>query len=64
MKSHQIHKNFYKNADQLREQFEENFKNARSTDSKRFVWDYWYFEDQYHLIRTPAVYYFQKKGQF
>ena len=61
MKSHQIHKNFYKNADQLRKQFEENFNNSRSTDSKRFVWDYWYFEDQYHLIRTPAVYYFQKK---
>ncbi len=61
MKSHQIHKNFFKNADQLRKQFEENFKNARSTDSKRFVWDYWYFEDQYHLIRTPASYYFQKK---
>jgi hypothetical protein len=61
MKSYQIHKNFFKDANLLREQIDLNFKNPRSTESKRFVWDYWYFEDQYHLIRTPAIYYFQKK---
>lgn len=60
MKNYQIHKNFFKNAKELRQQFENNFNDPRSTDSKRFVWDYWYFEDQYHLIRTPAVYYFKK----
>lgn len=61
MKHFQVHKNFYDQAKELRHQFVQNFSNPRSTDSKRFVWDYWYFEDQYHLIRTPAVYYFQKK---
>lgn len=58
----QIHKNFYKDAKKLRTEFEANFKNPRQTDSKRFVWDYWYFEDQYHLIRTPAVHYFTKNN--
>ncbi len=61
MKSYQTHKNFFKDAKNLRQQFENNFKNPRSTESKRFVWDYWYFEDQYHLIRTPAFHYFEKK---
>lgn len=61
MKSYQVHKNFFTGAKDLRSQFENNFKNVRSTESQRFVWDYWYFEDQYHLIRTPAEYYFQKK---
>jgi Rps23 Pro-64 3,4-dihydroxylase Tpa1-like proline 4-hydroxylase len=58
---YQIHKNFYKNSKQLRSEFENNFKDPRLTDSKRFVWDYWFFEDQYHLIRTPAFHYFSKK---
>jgi hypothetical protein len=52
---------FYKDYQKLRKQFESNFKDPKSTHQKRFVWDFWYDEDQYHLIRTPAFYYFQKK---
>lgn len=62
MKSYQIHKNFYKDSQKLRLEFEKKFQNVKSTSSERFVWDYWYFEDQYHLIRTPAMYYFNKKS--
>ncbi len=61
MNHYQIYKNFYNNAKALRSEFEDNFKDPRKTSSKRFVWDYWFFEDQYHLIRTPAVHYFSKK---
>lgn len=61
MNHYQIYKNFYKNAKALRTEFESHFKDPRTTSSKRFVWDYWYFEDQYHLIRTPAFHYFSKK---
>lgn len=57
----QIHKKFYPKAKELRSEFETNFRDPRQTQSKRFVWDYWYFENQYHLIRTPAVHYFSKK---
>lgn len=53
--------NFYKDYQKLRKEFENYFKNPKSTHQKRFVWDFWYDEDQYHLIRTPAFYYFQKK---
>ncbi len=52
---------FYKDYQKLRKEFEAYFKNPKSTHQKRFVWDFWYDEDQYHLIRTPAFYYFQKK---
>lgn len=61
MKHFSVHKNFFPDAKNLRAEFDQNFSNPRGTDSKRFVWDYWYFEDQYHLIRTPAFYYFTKK---
>ena len=53
--------NFYKDYQKLRKEFENYFENPKSTHQKRFVWDFWYDEDQYHLIRTPAFYYFQKK---
>lgn len=52
---------FYKNYRKLRGEFDNCFANPKSTHQKRFVWDFWYDEDQYHLIRTPAFYYFQKK---
>lgn len=52
---------FYKNYRKLRGEFENYFANPKSTHQKRFVWDFWYDEDRYHLIRTPAFYYFQKK---
>ncbi len=60
MNHFQVYKNFYDQSKKLRAEFENNFKNPRETDSKRFVWDYWFFEDQYHLIRTPAFHYFSK----
>ena len=57
-----IHPYFYPEAKLLRSEFQSHFENSKSTDAKRFVWDYWYDEDQYHLIRTPAFYYFSKKN--
>ena len=51
---------FFSDYRQLRGEFEKNFADAKQTHQKRFVWDYWYDEDQYHLIRTPAFYYFSK----
>jgi len=61
MKHFQIYPQFFPQAQQLRAEFDRQFADPRATDSKRFVWDYWYFENQYHLIRTPAFYYFTKK---
>jgi len=61
MKHYQIHQNFFNEAKKLRSEFDFQFNDPRSTESKRFVWDYWYFENQYHLMRTPAFYYFTKK---
>ncbi len=58
---YKVFKNFYSQAGKLRSEFEDNFKNPRDVSSKRFVWDYWFFKEQYHLIRTPAVHYFSKK---
>lgn len=61
MSAVQVHKKFYSGAKKLRQEFDTQFSNPRTTGAQRFVWDYWYFEDQYHLLRTPAVYYFSKK---
>ncbi len=61
MNNFSIHKNFYPEYKKLREEFVSNFKDAKATHPKRFVWDFWYDEDQYHLIRTPAYHYFSKK---
>ena len=61
MKNFQVHKNFFSDAKKLRSEFDQQFQDARSTDNKRFVWDYWFFENQYHHLRTPALYYFTKK---
>lgn len=61
MKNYFVHPQFYKDYKKLRQEFVDHFSNAKSTDAKRFVWDYWYDADQYHLIRTPAFYYFTKK---
>ncbi len=60
MKNFQVHKNFFSDAKKLRSEFDQQFQDARSTDNKRFVWDYWFFENQYHHLRTPALYYFTK----
>ncbi|MFN3454114.1 MAG: 2OG-Fe(II) oxygenase [Pseudobdellovibrio sp.] len=61
MKHFRVHKNFFAGAKTLRQEFNHHMEDPRSADSKRFVWDYWYYENQYHLIRTPAFYYFTKK---
>ncbi len=61
-KHYQIHKYFYHKAQILRSEFEAKFIQPTQTHSNRFVWDYWFVEDQYHLIRTPAVHYFSKNN--
>lgn len=62
MQSHILTRDqFYPQADNLRTFFESQFANNKSTDSKRFVWDYWHVPDQYTLVRTPAYHYFPEK---
>lgn len=56
-----VYKNFYSDYKKLRQEFTENFKDSQNAHPKRFVWDFWYDEDRYHLIRTPAYHYFSKK---
>lgn len=58
MKNTFVYKKFYPDFRKLRGEFEQNFRDSKSTHPKRFVWDFWYDEDQYHLIRTPAYHYF------
>ncbi len=60
MKSYYKQANFFPEYKKLRDEFESYFENSKSTHSKRFIWDFWYDEDQYHLIRTPAFHYFSK----
>ncbi len=64
MKSYQpIHKipHFFDDALKLRHEFEAKFKDPKKTSPDRFVWDYWFVEDQYTLIRTEAENIFSKK---
>jgi hypothetical protein len=64
MKSYQpIHKipHFFDEALKLRHEFEGKFKDPKNTSPDRFVWDYWFVEDQYTLIRTEAENIFSKK---
>lgn len=61
MKNYFVHSQFYPDYKKLRSEFAKNFSNPRHTESKRFVWDYWYIENKYNLIRTPAVHYFSNK---
>lgn len=58
MKNFSVYRNFYPDFKKLRNEFTDNFKDTKNAHQKRFVWDFWYDEDQYHLIRTPAYYYF------
>ncbi len=60
MKSFYTYPAFYPAYKDLRNEFDLHFKNSKSTHGKRFVWDFWYDKDQYHLVRTPAFHYFQK----
>lgn len=61
MENYLIRKGFFPEYKKLRAEFDSNFHDSKSTHQKRFVWDFWYDEDQYHLIRTPAYHYFTKK---
>lgn len=64
MKNYQsIHKipHFFDEALNLRREFESKFKDPKRTTADRFVWDYWYVEDQYTLLRTEAENIFSKK---
>ncbi len=61
MKNYIVHKNFYADYKKMRNEFTNNFRDAKTTHQKRFVWDFWYDENQYHLIRTPAYHYFSQK---
>lgn len=58
MKHYLIQDKFFSGAKDLRKVFEDRFKNPRKTEGDRFVWDYWYVQNQYQLIRTPAYHYF------
>jgi hypothetical protein len=41
-------------AQELREVFDKRFKDPRSTNRNRFLWDYWHVANQYTLIRTQV----------
>ncbi|KAA8496756.1 hypothetical protein FVE85_0485 [Porphyridium purpureum] len=49
-------------AENLRGAFDLVFarKNARELNPKRFVWDNWFVENQYHMQRTPASEFFSE----
>ena len=53
--------NFSSEAKAMRSFFEEQFADPRELHPKRFVWDRWYIENQYSLLRTPAASYFPEK---
>lgn len=52
---------FFKDAKSLRSHYEERFRDPRSANSDRFVWDYWHVPGQYTQLRTPAYHFFPKK---
>lgn len=51
--------NFYKNAKNLRREFDQRFKPSTEVQN-RFVWDYWHTPEYTHL-RTPAYLFFDPK---
>lgn len=51
---------FLANAGDLRETFDENFREQRKVTDARFCWDYWHVPGQYTQIRTPAQDYFNE----
>lgn len=52
---------FYKDANLMREAFEDRFRDPRDARPDRFVWDYWHVPGQYTALRTPAYHFFEKK---
>ena len=64
MKNYQsTHKipHFFDEALKLRHEFEARFKDPKKTTQDRFVWDYWFVENQYTLIRSEAENIFSQK---
>lgn len=61
MKHYLLKERFYDRAEDLRKHFEQNFATRKDISPQRFVWDYWYVENQYKLLRTPAYEYFPEK---
>lgn len=52
---------FFSGAEDLREVFEDRFRDPGAAQGERFVWDFWYVKDQYRMVRTPAYHYFPQK---
>ncbi len=61
MKNLIIKDRFFKDANKLRNFFEDQFRDPHQAHPKRFVWDYWNVPGQYRLVRTPAYHYFPAK---
>lgn len=53
--------NFVPQGRELRRFFEDQYADHKQSHANRFVWDYWYVENQYKLLRTPAYLYFPDK---
>jgi len=52
---------FFSEAKALRSAFDERFRDARSTEPDRFVWDYWHMPGQYTYLRTYGDRYFPEQ---
>lgn len=52
---------FYKDARELRAEFDAKFAEPLHTHAERFVWDYWHVPGEYTHLRTPAYNYFESK---
>lgn len=61
MKHYLLNNQFYPKVKDLRSHFESNFSIRKDISPQRFVWDYWYVENQYKMLRTPAYEYFPEK---
>jgi hypothetical protein len=51
---------FLPNSSELRETFDENFRDNYQVKDTRFCWDYWHVPGQYTQLRTPAQAYFNE----
>eukprot|EP00741_Cyanophora_paradoxa_P000416 tig00000404_g407.t1 len=48
-------------AKQLRADYDRRFATPRKTETRAFMFDYWYVENQYNLLRAPASEFFPPK---
>ena len=51
----QVVSSFFDLAPKLRSTFEQKFSRPLTATEDRFVWDYWYVENQYKLIHLRKV---------